>query len=103
MATKYIDENDDTIELDNSMLLKSVGLRKPEPHGGGSWKMVGYIEIEENEGSKKYSFCDFRPGCCLLFLDEAEELLSYEINGGKCRIKEKPVQKYVSNPIKRML
>jgi len=75
MATKYIDENDDTIELDNSMLLKSVGLRKPEPHGGGSWKMVGYIEIEENEGSKKYSFCDFRPGCCLLFL------LEYQRNG----------------------
>jgi hypothetical protein len=100
MAKKYIDENDDTIELDDRMLLKSVGIRRPEPNGGGNWKLVGYVEIVENDGGKKYKFCNFKPGCRLMFLDQDEELLSYEIDGGKCTLKEKPMQQYVSNPIK---
>ncbi len=95
MSIKYITIEDEEIVVDNRIMLSLHG-KQFEPKGGGKWKLAGYVTED-----KKITDT-FKPGYALLFLDEAEEWLSYRFVDEKCRITEKPVQKYVSNPIKEM-
>lgn len=95
MPIKYITVEDKEIVVDNRIMLSLHG-KQFEPKGGGKWKLVGYVT------QYKKITDTFKPGYALLFLDEAEEYLSYRFLGGEYRITEKPVQKYVSKPIKEM-